>query len=311
MTFTIIIWGVCGFILLLISGLSIGLKNAPAAQNTSENTNSSNDCYNGFIDPDNKYLALVGSLILFAITYPVMVISLNLFTTGDWRTSPNFELVVFGTASIAAWYIALHFMKKTSLRPFVILNVIATFYILAWLMISSFLGINLSLRDIGSIFGAPQWSAQVRAKVAHQKVITNFKVMRLVKLNNKAESWDFVDKNGVKTKVKLNELVRVQNTEPNYGVIGNIPDGIPWIMVIQKDPNTGFYSGKEVPVPYEFLKTESSSSLFANSVKEKNVTSRKKAPSDYKIYQKGTYTFNLKAGKSTDIWIMFPSGVNY
>ncbi|MDD5031674.1 MAG: hypothetical protein PHR36_01360 [Patescibacteria group bacterium] len=36
-------------------------------------------------------------------------------------------------------------------------------------------------------------------------------------------------------------------------------------------------------------------------------SSQTSKPPDYKIYEPGTYTFNLKAGEKTDHWIMFPS----
>ena len=34
-------------------------------------------------------------------------------------------------------------------------------------------------------------------------------------------------------------------------------------------------------------------------------------PPDYKIYPPGAYTFSLKAGETTDRWIMFPLGTTY
>ena len=34
-------------------------------------------------------------------------------------------------------------------------------------------------------------------------------------------------------------------------------------------------------------------------------------PPDYKIYQPGTYTFNLKAGETTDHWIRIPNGTRF
>lgn len=38
------------------------------------------------------------------------------------------------------------------------------------------------------------------------------------------------------------------------------------------------------------------------------VETKKLLPSDYQVYHPGTYTFNLKAGETTDHWIKFPEG---
>ena len=268
---------------------------------TKENTPK----YVGIINPDGKFAKRISSPFLLVTTVVLLVIFINYLAgensvTGIYDNQDLGFLVILGGAASIIIYAALHFMKKTSLKPFVYLGWLVLIFSVLGIFIYTVFDTIPTIPNIKQLIVGPQYIEDVKVKRDYEEQVAKFHVM------------EFVGMPGFKnnTGLKKSEIVKVASSA--YIKKKDNPGKEPYIKVI-KGGDDGLFSGPVIEVPFRFLKERSPEALFQKpEFMEKEEKGKAQGRvSDYKIYQPGTYIFNLKAGETTDHWIQIANGLNF
>ena len=270
----------------------------PVSAENAETTCPAIPAYQGLINPDGKLVKRLGSPILGVLTSILVVTSLNMLAGKDLFALPTDGSIysvslIIGAVGAGVIYFALHLDKKTSFKPFIIIGSIIVCLMVLQIISKTAFNYDLTLPNIGnSIFGA-QNLADARVRQEHEKQIAKFRIMEVMV---KLEGLDLGE----------HEVVRVIGNP--YIKEENNPAKEPYVKAYKAEDGN-LFNGTLIEIPYRNLKLVSSEGLFykpefSDDLKE---TSLVNGPG-YKIYQPGAYTFNMKAGETTDHWIMFPSG---